>query len=400
MKLLPLASAILGALLSSNAIAEDSPVEFYGYMRGGVGLSTESGANNKWEVNKVGRLGNENDLYGEFGLKKEVYAEDDVSFVVDSMLAYWEGQDENSTDRNVDVVQLNVQANGLFADKDITLWAGDRYYQRHDVHIVDNYYWDVSGIGGGIEHINLGPGKLSFALIQDTVANDIEDGKETTAVIVDVRYAGIPLWNKADLEVGVDYHYGHERAEQSLDADDSVMLTASLTQNLNTGFNKTILQVANSGYAEQMTTFGHGNGLVRDAANNDAEGFRVINWGVLSVGDNIEFGHSIRYAAATNVDGTDTDDSTLSVVIRPMYKWNDLMRTIVEVGGFTETINDIDSAGSKFTIAQAWAPRSGFWSRPEIRVFATYLNDAKNDNAFALHENSELSVGMQAEAWW
>lgn len=400
MKLLPLAGAILGALLSSNAIAEDSPVEFYGYMRGGVGLSTESGANNKWEVNKVGRLGNENDLYGEFGLKKEVYAEDDVSFVVDSMLAYWEGQDENSTDRNVDVVQLNVQANGLFADKDITLWAGDRYYQRHDVHIVDNYYWDVSGIGGGIEHINLGPGKLSFALIQDTVANDIEDGKETTAVIVDIRYAGIPLWNKADLEVGVDYHYGHERAEQSLDADDSVMLTASLTQNLNTGFNKTILQVANSGYAEQMTTYGHGNGLVRDVANNDAEGFRVINWGVLSVGDNIEFGHSIRYAAATNVDGTDTDDSTLSVVIRPMYKWNDLMRTIVEVGGFTETINDIDSAGSKFTIAQAWAPRSGFWSRPEIRVFATYLNDAKNDNAFAPHENSELSVGMQAEAWW
>ncbi|WP_017222135.1 maltoporin LamB [Moritella dasanensis] len=400
MKLLPLACAILGALLSSNTIAEDSPVEFYGYMRGGVGLSTESGANNKWEVNKVGRLGNENDLYGEFGLKKEVYAEDDVSFVVDSMLAYWEGQDENSTDRNVDVVQLNVQANGLFADKDITLWAGDRYYQRHDVHIVDNYYWDVSGIGGGIEHINLGPGKLSFALIQDTVANDIEDGKETTAVIVDIRYAGIPLWNKADLEVGVDYHYGHERAEQSLDADDSVMLTASLTQNLNTGFNKTILQVANSGYAEQMTTYGHGNGLVRDAANNDAEGFRVINWGVLSVGDNIEFGHSIRYAAATNVDGTDTDDSTLSVVIRPMYKWNDLMRTIVEVGGFTETINDIDSAGSKFTIAQAWAPRSGFWSRPEIRVFATYLNDAKNDNAFAPHENSELSVGMQAEAWW
>lgn len=47
-----------------------SPVEFYGYMRGGVGLSNEGGANSKWEVNKVGRLGNENDLYGEIGLKK------------------------------------------------------------------------------------------------------------------------------------------------------------------------------------------------------------------------------------------------------------------------------------------------------------------------------------------
>ncbi|MEZ9417703.1 carbohydrate porin, partial [Vibrio sp. 10N.286.49.E1] len=85
----------------------------------------------KWEVSKVGRLGNENDLYGEFGFKKEVYAEDDVSFLVDSMLSYWQGQDENAADKSVDVVQLNVQAVGLFEDKDIGIWAGERYYQRH-----------------------------------------------------------------------------------------------------------------------------------------------------------------------------------------------------------------------------------------------------------------------------
>lgn len=400
MKLLPIAGALSVALLSSNLMAAASSVEFYGYMRGGLGLSNEGGANSKWEVNKVGRLGNENDLYGEFGLKKEVYAEDDVSFVVDSMLSYWEGQDQHSKDRNVNVVQLNVQAAGLFEDKDITIWAGDRYYQRHDVHIVDNYYWDVSGIGGGVEHINLGPGQLSVALIQDTVAGDLDDGQETTAVIADVRYAGIPLWDKADLEVGADYHVGNERNGQSLDADNSLMLTASLNQDLDSGFNKTILQVANSGYAEQMTTFGHGNGLIRDAANNDAKGFRLINWGVVSVGDSIEFGHSVRYAAATDVDGTDTNDSTLSAVVRPLYKWTDRMRTVLEVGAFSETINDVDSAGSKLTVAQAWVPKSGFWSRPEIRVFATYLNDAKNDDAFGTGKNTEISVGMQVEAWW
>ncbi|MCZ8487447.1 carbohydrate porin [Vibrio lentus] len=36
-----------------------------------------------------------------------------------------------------------------------------------------HYYWDVSGIGAGVEHINMGPGKLSVALIQDTVTGDI-----------------------------------------------------------------------------------------------------------------------------------------------------------------------------------------------------------------------------------
>ena len=52
-------------------------------------------------------------------------------------------------------------------------------------------------------------------------------------------------------------------------------------------------------------------------------------------------------------------------------------------GGFVETINNQDGAGGKFTVAQAGVPQVSFWSRPEFRIFATYLNDAENDNAFA-----------------
>ncbi|WP_019615795.1 carbohydrate porin [Psychromonas ossibalaenae] len=397
MKLLPLAGAISAALLSANVTAETSPLEFNGYMRGGVGLGSESGSNPKWEVNKVGRLGNENDLYGEFGFKKEVFNDGETSYVVDSMLKYWAGQDGAGGD--VEVAQFNVQAKGLFEDKDIVLWGGKRYYQRHDVHILDSYYWDISGTGAGIEHINMGPGKLSMALIQDEVTGDLDDGQEITAVIADIRYAGIPLWNRADLEVGVDYNYGHERNGQSIDADDSILLTASITQNLDAGFNKTILQAATAGYAEQMTGYGSGNGIKRDVNDNDASGYRIINWGVISLSDDIEFGHSVLFAAAGDVDGTDTDDTLFSAVARPMYKWTEKMRTIVEVGGFTQTINDIDGAGSKFTVAQAWVPQVGFWSRPEIRVFASYMNDYENETAFN-GADSEVSVGMQAEAWW
>lgn len=42
-----------------------------------------------------------------------------------------------------------------------TIWAGKRFYQRHDVHMIDFYYWDISGHGAGIENIDLGFGKLS-----------------------------------------------------------------------------------------------------------------------------------------------------------------------------------------------------------------------------------------------
>ena len=74
MKLLPLAIAVSTAILSSNVAADElQPLNFNGYMRAGVGLGSESGDNPKYEVFKVGRLGNENDFYGEIGLKKEVY---------------------------------------------------------------------------------------------------------------------------------------------------------------------------------------------------------------------------------------------------------------------------------------------------------------------------------------
>ena len=32
---------------------------------------------------------------------------------------------------------------------DIRIWAGQRYYQRMDIHINDFYYLDMSGYGAG-----------------------------------------------------------------------------------------------------------------------------------------------------------------------------------------------------------------------------------------------------------
>ena len=48
------------------------------------------------------------------------------------------------------------------------LWAGKRFYQRHDIHMNDFYYWDISGPGAGVENIDLGFGKLSVAATRNT----------------------------------------------------------------------------------------------------------------------------------------------------------------------------------------------------------------------------------------
>lgn len=76
------------------------------------------------------------------------------------------------------------------------------------------------------------------------------------------------------------------------------------------------------------------------------------------------------------------------------------MRTVFEAGWFTEEENKVDSSGSKFTVAQAWAAGSSFWARPELRVYASYLTDYDNDNAFGIGNDTEYNLGVQVEAWW
>ena len=53
-------------------------------------------------------------------------------------------------------------------DKDATIWVGKKYVRREDIHITDNIYQDISGMGAGIDYMQVGPGKLSLGAEQDT----------------------------------------------------------------------------------------------------------------------------------------------------------------------------------------------------------------------------------------
>ena len=141
MKKLPLAIAVSAAILSSNVMAELAPVEFHGYMRGGVGMSRDSGQQVSYQKNDLGRLGNEDDAYGEIQLSKEVAQSNGITFKVNTMLAMasngsndWEGTTDE--DANFAFRQFNVEAKGVFGGDEV-IFAGKRYNQRHDVHIAD-----------------------------------------------------------------------------------------------------------------------------------------------------------------------------------------------------------------------------------------------------------------------
>ncbi|HAU4856208.1 maltoporin LamB [Aeromonas hydrophila] len=435
-KWLPIAAAVTAALASQAAFA----VDFHGYFRSGVGVSGD-GDMVKYNVNKVGRLGNENDTYGEVQLGQEVFNKDGKTFYVDSMFAMasngsndWEGTGtvcnfdakQCSGDSDFALRQFNVQAKGLLGfAPEATLWAGKRYYQRHDIHISDFYYWNISGAGAGIEGIQAGPGKISFAWIRnDRSAKDVFGEYTNTGTsaapnyvknedlnvnTLDLRYAGIPLWSEASLEVGAMYALVNETEAQkplkNNNMKDGVMLTAELTQGILGGFNKTVLQYGTEGYSKTMAFYGDGSWYGAEAKDG-ADGFRIINWGVVPMGNNFEMGHQLVYGVGNEMwDGNDKVEA-MSAVVRPMYKWDDFNKTIFEGGYFkdkTKSTNgtSVDDSGYKLTLAQAWSAGSSFWARPEIRVFASYLANDEDQKVFESGTSKDTyQVGVQAEAWW
>ncbi len=167
-----LSVALAAALIAPSAFAATAAIptiDFHGYMRAGVGVSGD-GSEAEWQKNKLGRLGNESDTYGELELGSEVYKKDDVSFYLDSMVSMVsDGSNDNETTLNDDAQfglrQLNLQIKGLIlGDPNAVIWGGKRYYQRHDLHIIDTKYWNISGSGAGVENYTLGPGAVSLAL--------------------------------------------------------------------------------------------------------------------------------------------------------------------------------------------------------------------------------------------
>ncbi|WP_256929687.1 carbohydrate porin, partial [Vibrio parahaemolyticus] len=186
------------------------------------------------------------------------------------------------------------------------------------------------------------------------------------------------------------------------DAKDGVMFTAELTQGLDSGFNKTVVQYGTEGYSKTMAFYGDGSWYGAEAKDG-ASGYRLINWGVIGMGDSWEMGHQLVYGVGEDMWAGQDKWETMSVVVRPMYKWDDNHKTIFEAGYAIDDNDGEENKYGKLTVAQAWSAGSSFWARPEIRVYASYLTADKEDNSNTFdngRSDDTFQFGVQAEAWW
>lgn len=402
---LPLALAIGAVLSSASAMA----VDFHGYARSGIGWTSDGGEQQCHKLAGAGskyRLGNECETYAELKLGQDLYKENDQVFALDTNVAYSVSQQNDWESTSPAFREMNVQGKNLIAAlPGANLWAGKRFYQRHDVHMIDFYYWDISGPGAGLENIDLGFGKLSAAVTRDTEGGGSSafiDGetktKDTNNDIFDLRLANLTTNTDGTLELGVDYGRantadGYELADDA--SENGVLLTAEHTQSMMNGFNKFVVQYG----TDAMTSWnnGHAQGA---SVNNNGSMVRVIDHGAISLNDKWDLMYVGLYQD-TDLDN-DAGSTWYSAGVRPMYKWTPIMSTQLEAGydHVKDQATDETNKQYKVTLAQQWQAGNNQWARPAIRLYATYAKWDEKFSAGTPADDNQVTFGAQFEAWW
>jgi maltoporin len=409
--LMPLALAMSGLFVAAAAQAEG--VELHGYVRTQVGGTSEGGnlqcfgGDGTWPIRSKYRLGNECDNFASttaiipFGKSDGAWAKyhQTLSFKEKGKQA-WESTDDKTL--NIASEQAFIEAGGFFdggALDAAKVWVGKRFYNRHDIHMSDYYYWGNNGMGAGIEEINAGPGKVSLAYFQNGGnANGVDD-------IVGKRYSA----RFYDIDVNPN-----GKLEAELVLLNGSTASADATKETGNG-TMLFLQHTQSGVLGGWNKFGivYGSKL--------GSGFE---WLPTYQGGGVAKGHSWRIhdhlyfaPAGTKITGVVTasygkanfggpnSNTFMSVGIRPQYNYSDLHSTVLEIGydaGKTDGGNKPKVA--KVTLAQQLTLSTGFWARPVFRAFVTHAkwNDAAGTQANGVFgtKKTGTTFGAQAEVWW
>ncbi len=414
------AVAIASASTCAMAVTGDD-IDFTAYARSGIGSTDKGGQQLCFKAAGAPskyRLGNECETYAEMKFGANLFDQDGVQFYLDTNIAYKVAQQDDYETTEPAVREMNLKAKGVFGDAlpGSTLWVGKRLYNRHDVHMIDYYYWNVSGPGVGIENIDVGMGKLDVAWVRNQngvyyspwvdgvnatpPAQDTAPGYRTekiTTNIVDFRWSDIPITDKMSLELGLDYGVGSPPDNLSAGTHNKSyfdkngwMFTGELTWDVLGGFNKFVVQYATdamtgpgtgtAGSYMQTTDWYKGNKL-----------WRVLDHGAISLMPKLDMMYvlgmtEVKYDKNDFYPNYGKKTTWYTAGVRPSWNWNDLTSTTVEVG-YDQVKNahssEIDggtlySSGLfksklwKFTLAQQFHPQFGNWVRPQIRVFATY----------------------------
>jgi len=399
-----LAAACAGLLAANAAHA----VDWTGYMRGGPAATDVSGKSRQcYGIGPLKyRLGNECDFYGEFQLAQAMKA-DGVDFNAVLMTNYYSPATESNN--NFGVEQAYVEMKGVDIAPQALFWMGKRR-DRDDVHIVDTFFVNLSGVGAGIENIDLGFGKFGVSGYKnDSPAKYIDgDAQHITTTggnngvgRLHAQLYDIPVNPDGKLRLLATYSKGDSQG--GLKGQNGYGFSVEHVQDkFFGGGNHIWLQ-----YAEGSTDINQG------ISDNGAHGsgyksWRIVespSWQVGSFG-----GQAIamyQHNKAPN-NSTDVDSNFWTVGGRGSFGLTKNLKWLTEIGysslkpqgGSAENV-------TKVTIGPALSTGPDFWKRPELRLYVTYADynkaaaqDTANNYGMPANKTSAVSYGAQVEIWF
>jgi maltoporin len=406
---------------------------FHGYLRDGAGSSSVHGPQACFGLGgntMKYRLGNECDAYFEGG-ETWNFAKPDADGVVFTGTLWANEYSGNSQfgsgGSSLGLAKAYVEAKGLDFLGGGVAWVGERYYYRPDIHMLDLQFINMNGTGGGIDNIKAGPGTFSYAVFKDNdnakqyVPSTDSYITTTAAVRQNFIYKGLPVNPGGSLDVALS------------------LITAEGTGD-HDGYNLTLLH--NQDAFGGGNTFGVQYGVGPGAGTGSStvlccdriggSGTTNADSGVkrLRVFDHLWIQPTKQFSAEMiALYQRDTGDASSPVAfggvatatgtsnwtslgIRPAYAFSEHVKLQAELG--TDSVTSPTGGQSerltKVTIAPTLTMGSGYWARPELRLYITHANwnnaavaavNAANTTPGVFgNATSGTSAGLQLEAWW
>jgi maltoporin len=417
-------------------------IDITGYFRAGYGRDSQGGPQVGFQAPGAlakGRLGNEAENYGELAFSKNFYLPGAFSLSRNSAggpatgpIASFQARlsmynpysnylDSNSTQFGL------AEAWGAIGkvsagQPSMNVWAGNRYYRRHDIHINDFMMYNMSGGGGGVEDIKTPIGSLAFAWIgigSQSGFSDIPQPNPQNKAGFNKSNFDFRLYDFKLLGGSGEFGFDVSHATEGLDAN-------GLSAPNATGVSFTFIHTAQKWLGENnmnkfFIQYGHGaaktftSGFETYTVNGgtfirpDAPGsyrFRVADNLIFETGNHFSISPVVLYQA-TDYKQYGGMQHWFQAGVRPQVHFDEYVSLAFEP--FVDWTDNKDTNINDYLFKMTLAPQvslgNHFMSRPVIRGFVTYAqwgNGFKGQIGGPDYANSTQgwTWGVQMESWW
>ncbi len=383
------AIGMVGAAMAAAMATPAQAVDWGGYFRAGPGATKSDASRACYGLSGPGlkyRLGNECDFYGEFLLSQGMKA-DGVDYKATLMTNLWEPSTNGDTAK-LGINQMYAEGKGYDVAPSTTFWIGKRFLGRADVHIVDTFFINLSGVGAGFDTpvggANLG---LSYS---KTDASATDSGNR-----VNVDLHDLALNPGGKLRVLGTFTDGNFTGGKG-------GFGVSLQHNQDNVFGLGGGNTAWVQYAQGSAGLDGNFGNL--AAPAGAKSWRLVEsftWQVGAFG-----GQALALWQHDKNDAPGSKLSSASIGGRGSYAFTKNFKLVTEAGYSQQKPENGSTAKlAKLTLAPTLATGPGFWNRPELRVYVTTAKwnsaagNVTGQTAFA-GKTTGTSYGAQVEMWF